>query len=114
MTEWVAGRFRIRNLVETDASSAVQEIFSQATPDTITGIRWLAPHFAHARGNLNGVVQSFLVSDDVHRIVIDTCVGNVKQRAPFKDFNGLQTDFLGRFVSLGWEPRMVTHVVTLL
>jgi glyoxylase-like metal-dependent hydrolase (beta-lactamase superfamily II) len=110
-TEWVVGRFRIRNLVETDASTAVQEIIGQATPEVIAGIGWLAPHFVDASGNLNGVVQSFLVSDGVHRIVVDTCVGNAKQREPFEDFDNLQTDFLHRFVKMGWDPRTVTHVV---
>jgi glyoxylase-like metal-dependent hydrolase (beta-lactamase superfamily II) len=109
--EWRVGRFRIRNLVETDASAAVQEIISQATPEAIAGIAWLTPHFADTQGKLKGVVQSFLVSDDVHRMVIDTCVGNDKRREPLDAFDHLQTDFLGRLSRLGWEPDTVTHVV---
>jgi len=109
--EWAVGRFRIRNLIETDASAAVRDIISQATREAIAGIGWLAPHFADASGNLRGVVQSFLISDDVHRIVVDTCVGNGKRREPFEDFNDLHTDFLSRFASLGWDPATVTHVV---
>ena len=46
--EWKVGRFRIRNLVETDAGSAIQEVISEARPDVIAGIVWLAPHFADA------------------------------------------------------------------
>jgi glyoxylase-like metal-dependent hydrolase (beta-lactamase superfamily II) len=110
-TEWVVGRFRIRNLVETDASSALREIINQATPEAISDIGWLAPHFADRDGNLTGVVQSFLISDDVHRIVVDTCVGNGKDREPFEDFDGLQTDFMRRLEGLGWQPSSVTHVV---
>ena len=109
--EWRVGRFRIRNLVETDAGSAIQEIISEARPDVIAGIAWLAPHFADTSGNLKGVVQSFLVSDEVHRIVIDTCVGNDKRRESLEAFDNLQTDFLDRLIRLGWEPETVTHVV---
>jgi glyoxylase-like metal-dependent hydrolase (beta-lactamase superfamily II) len=105
------GRFRIRNLVETDASAAVQEIISQATPQAIADIAWLTPRYADSQGKLKAVVQSFLVSDDVHRIVIDTCVGNDKGREPLDAFDHLQTDFLGRLSRLGWEPEAVTHVV---
>jgi glyoxylase-like metal-dependent hydrolase (beta-lactamase superfamily II) len=97
--------------VESDAGSAVQEIISQARPEAIAGIAWLAPHFADTLGNLKGVVQSFLVSDEVHRIVIDTCVGNDKSREGLEAFDDLQTDFLGRLSQLGWEPETVTHVV---
>jgi glyoxylase-like metal-dependent hydrolase (beta-lactamase superfamily II) len=109
--EWIVGSFRIRNLVETDASPAVQAIISQATPEAISSIRWLTPYFVDKRGNLKGVVQSFLLSDDVHRIVVDTCVGNAKQREPFEDFDDLQTDFMLRFEAFGWMPGTVTHVV---
>ena len=109
--EWRVGRFRIRNLVETDAASAIQEIISEARPEAIAGIAWLTPHFADRLGNLMGVVQSFLVSDEVHRIVIDTCVGNGKHREALDTFDNLQTDFLGRLGQLGWEPGTVTHVV---
>jgi glyoxylase-like metal-dependent hydrolase (beta-lactamase superfamily II) len=97
--------------VETDAGPAVQQIITQATPEVIAGIAWLAPHFADTMGRLTGVVQSFLVSDDVHRVVIDTCVGNGKHREGMESFDQLQTDFLSRFSRLGWEPETVTHVV---
>jgi glyoxylase-like metal-dependent hydrolase (beta-lactamase superfamily II) len=109
--EWAVGRFRIRNLIETDASAALREIISQATPEAIVGIPWLIPHFADSEGMLKGVVQSFLVSDDVHRLVIDTCVGNGKRRQAMDAFDDLQTDFLHRFSQVGWEPESVTHVV---
>ena len=49
-------------------------------------------------------MQSFLVSDEVHRIVIDTCVGNDKRREALETFDNLQTDFLDRLSQLGWEP----------
>ena len=109
--EWRIGRFRIRNLIETDASTAVQQIIRQASPEVIAGIAWLAPHFADTTGHLKGVVQSFLVADEVHRIVIDTCVGNGKHREALDDFDNLQTDYLRRLSQLGWEPKTVTHVV---
>ncbi len=109
--EWRVGRFRIRNLVETDASAAIQQIISQASPEVIAGIAWLAPHFADTKGNLKGVVQSFLVADEAHRMVIDACVGNGKHREALDDFDNLQTDYLSRLSQLGWEPETVTHVV---
>jgi glyoxylase-like metal-dependent hydrolase (beta-lactamase superfamily II) len=109
--EWHVGRFRIRNLVESDAGAAVQEIISQATPEAITGMAWLAPHYADPEGHLKGVVQSFLVSDENHRIVIDTCVGNDKRREALDAFDNLHTDFLDRLSQLGWKPETVTHVV---
>jgi glyoxylase-like metal-dependent hydrolase (beta-lactamase superfamily II) len=110
-TEWRVGRFRIRNLVETDASPAIGEIISQATPEAVADIGWLTPHYADTQGKLKGVVQSFLLADEDHRMVIDTCVGNEKYREPLDAFDNLQTDFLDRLSRLGWEPETVTHVV---
>jgi glyoxylase-like metal-dependent hydrolase (beta-lactamase superfamily II) len=60
---------------------------------------------------LKAVVQSFMVSDDTHRLVIDTCVGNAKHREALDAFDDLQTDFLPRFSQMGWEVETVTHVV---
>ena len=92
---------RIRNLVETDAGSAIQEIISEARPDVIAGIAWLAPHFADTSGNLKGVVHSFLVSDEVHRIVIDTCVGNDKRQGVARGVRQPSDGLLGS-VGSGW------------
>jgi glyoxylase-like metal-dependent hydrolase (beta-lactamase superfamily II) len=88
-----------------------QSMIPAAYPSEILTMPWLIPDWATEEGLLRLAVQSLLVDTPAARLVVDTCVGNAKQRSsPF--FHMLQTDFLATFEKAsGWSPDDVDAVV---
>ncbi len=73
-------------------------------------IDWLQPHFMDSDGFLIFVIQAFVVDTGERRIVVDTCVGNDKER-PYPEFHQRRTDFLGRLGEVaGVTPADVDYV----
>jgi hypothetical protein len=54
---------------------------------------WLRPHFADENGRVRMSIHAYLVESAGQRIIVDTCIGNDKQRS-FPGWNMLQTSFL--------------------
>jgi len=91
---WQIGDVRITSIVETDAGSVIQEGLEMATKEELDKVTWLRPHFVDDEGNLIAVVQSFFIEVGDKKILIDTCVGNDKNRVDIPVWSNLQTDFL--------------------
>jgi glyoxylase-like metal-dependent hydrolase (beta-lactamase superfamily II) len=71
---------------------------------------WLAPRFFSERGRMLLSIQAFVIRTPHHTVVVDTCIGNDKER-PIEDFSGLQTDFLERLHrQAGVTPNEVDYV----
>ena len=104
------GSSRLTSIREQDLTG-IDFLLPGATSDAIAAIDWLRPHFVDADGVLLGLVQAFVLEHDGHLIVIDTCVGNGKDLPIVADWTGLQTDFLERFRSAGFEPADVDVVL---
>jgi len=54
---------------------------------------WLRPHFADDNGRVRMSIHAYLLESAGKRIIVDTCIGNDKQRG-FPGWNMLQTSFL--------------------
>jgi glyoxylase-like metal-dependent hydrolase (beta-lactamase superfamily II) len=104
------GSSRITSIREQDLTG-IDRLLQGATSEAIGAIDWLRPHFVDADGVLLGLVQAFVLEHGGHLIVIDTCVGNGKDVPVVPDWTGLQTDFLERFRSAGFEPADVDVVL---
>src|SRR4029079_6853227 len=73
---------------------------------------WLQPTFANERGHLLQAIQSFVVQVDGITFVVDTGVGNHKQRGGgIPDFNMREGPFLEEFVAAGFPFESVDFVV---
>ena len=73
-------------------------------------MHWLAPRFFTGAGLMRLSIQAFVIRTPHHTIIVDTCIGNDKER-PNEDFNMLQTDFLERLHSAaGVRPGDVDYV----
>lgn len=73
-------------------------------------MEWLAPRFFTDGGLMRLAIQAFVVRTPHHTIIVDTCIGNDKER-PVEEFNMLQTDFLQRLNSqAGITPEQVDYV----
>src|SRR5206468_10144288 len=77
------GDVTITCVVEIDRSSfPTASMLPDSTPDAIAAHHgWLKPHFFDdAVGDLASRIQTFVVRTPRHTVLIDTCVGNDKNR----------------------------------
>ena len=103
---WQIGDVQIRRIVEmplTAQSGIMQRLIPEATPERLAAMPWLVPHFVDREGRMTGSIHTFVLQTASHKVVIDTCVGNDKQRTN-PDFNQLSTSFLADFKEAGFEP----------
>lgn len=110
------GDVDIIRLVEVDAVdfAPVGEIFPDHDPAVIEANKeWLAPdHFNLDNGLWRGCVQSYLLRSEGRTILVDTGIGNHKERPHFPIGTHLDTDFLDRLAAAGATPADVDIVVT--
>ncbi|MEU7835505.1 MULTISPECIES: MBL fold metallo-hydrolase [unclassified Nonomuraea] len=81
-----------------------------ATADVVARHAWLRPDFADRDGVLRLVSQSFAISADGLRILVDTGIGNGKTRAN-PAWHDLRTGYLDRLVAAGFPPESVDMVI---
>ncbi|MFE2868865.1 MBL fold metallo-hydrolase [Embleya sp. NPDC059259] len=82
----------------------------QATWDD--GAEWLAPHFLNSETNIvNSALQTWVLRSEGKTILVDTGVGNHKERPYAPVWSRLETDFLANLARAGVEPEDVDIVV---
>ncbi len=85
--------------------------------DAIEGERdWMEPHFLlpkdkMTKGVLNASLHTYVIRTPRFNILVDTCLGNDKQRHAIPDWNGLNTDYLAKIARLGLKPEEVHYVM---
>ena len=106
-TSWQIGDVRITRVVELTAERQPEFGYRNLTTEEILGQDWLKPHFATEDGKLISAIQAFVVESRGKRIIVDTCVGNDKERA-VPAWNKLQTAYLNHLeqadLQLAREP----------
>ncbi|MEU9991087.1 MBL fold metallo-hydrolase [Streptomyces sp. NPDC048045] len=85
-------------------------LLPDATPEVVTGEDWLRPDFADDQGVLRIDSHSFAFEVDGLRVLVDTGVGNGKERAN-PAWHDLRTDFLERLTAGGFAPDSVDLVI---
>lgn len=114
LEQWTVGSILITKLVEFEsrapASIFVAHALRGATEDEVLAIDWLRPKWVDEAGTIGAGVHSFLVQTADQRLVIDTGIGNDKDRVS-PGFNHCTSDFLERMTLAGWPPESVTGVV---
>jgi glyoxylase-like metal-dependent hydrolase (beta-lactamase superfamily II) len=79
--QWQIGNVKITKVVELEATGGSRFILPDATREAAQEIGWLYPHFADADGRLIMSIHALIVETPDRRIMVDTCLGNDKQRA---------------------------------
>jgi glyoxylase-like metal-dependent hydrolase (beta-lactamase superfamily II) len=94
MNRWEIGDVRITRFVEMETLSKGTFVLPDATLDNIQRAgEWLRPYFADENGRVRMSIHALLIESAGKRIIVDTCIGNDKQRG-FPGWNMLQTSFL--------------------
>ncbi len=81
------------------------------TEEVETHRHWLAPHFLDPEGTLIMSIHTYVVRTRHHTILVDTCVGNDKERSLFPGWNKMQGPFLQDLEAAGVKPEQVDYVL---
>jgi glyoxylase-like metal-dependent hydrolase (beta-lactamase superfamily II) len=110
MNRWRIGDVTITRIVELEATGGSRFILPDATPETVLRHRWLAPHFIDERGRLRMSVHALVVDTPSRRILVDTCIGNDKERS-IPAWSKLHGPFLDDLASAGCPPDSIDTVL---
>lgn len=108
---WTLGAVRVTSVKEVELPMPGSAIVPDATPEALVPHSdWLAPHFVTEDGRLRLLIQALVVESQGRRIVVDTCVGNDKERT-IPVFDQLETDFLGDLERAGFPRESIDTVL---
>jgi glyoxylase-like metal-dependent hydrolase (beta-lactamase superfamily II) len=110
MLTWRIGDVTITRILELEATGGSRFILPDATPEACRDIAWLAPHFADENGRLKMSVHALVIETPTRRIIVDTCIGNDKQRS-IPTWSNLQTTFLADLEAAGFAPGSIDTVL---
>ena len=106
------GRLRVSAVVERAGPTRPTWLLPDATPDAVERHRgWLAPRFLDDKGRLLQSIHTFIVQAPDRTVLIDTCVGNDKDRGGRAPFHMLRTSFLEDLTAAGFPPESIDVVV---
>jgi glyoxylase-like metal-dependent hydrolase (beta-lactamase superfamily II) len=111
MRSWTVGDITVTSVVEAEGATPGPFLFAAATPDEVLARHgWARGTFVDDDGMLLARVQALVISSGGRTVVVDTCVGNDKER-DLAAWNRLQVPFLERFREAGFDPLAVDAVV---
>lgn len=108
--EWRIGDVKVTRVVEIEGPRAPDYLFIGLNTEGVREQDWLRPQFATADGQLLGSIHTFVIESAGRRIIVDTCVGNDKERK-LPRWNRLQGDFLEKLASAGHPADKIDFVL---
>lgn len=109
MHKWQVGDVKITQIVELTTASLGPHLLPQATPEVLSAIPWMSP-FTDEDGRLILSMHSLILESQGQTIMVDTCVGNDKQRN-YPRWNLMQGDFLDKFSGAGFVTDQIDTVL---
>ena len=109
MHKWQVGDVKVTQIVELTTASLGPHLLPQATPELMADIEWMTP-FLDDRHRLVLSMHALVVESQGQTIVVDTCVGNDKQRS-YPKWNHMQGDFLTKFETAGFTTGQIDSVL---
>ena len=85
-------------------------ILPDATREACLPIDWMQPNFMDPEGNLIMSIHALVIDTGDKRIIVDTCIGNDKQRN-IPTWNNLQTNFLIDLEEAGYPKESIDLVM---
>lgn len=110
MNHWQIGDVSITRVVEMEVAGGTKFILPDATREACLPLEWMQPHFMDKDGNLVMSIHALVVDTGSRRIVVDTCIGNDKQRS-IPTWSNLQTSFLADLEKAGYPRETIDTVL---
>ncbi len=108
--KWRIGEVTVTRVVEIEATGGMSRIIPEATRERLREIGWLYPHFVDEGGRMRGSIHALIIETPDRTIMVDTCVGNDKERGNAA-WNQLQTTFLDDMAKAGYAIDQVDNVL---
>ena len=108
--EWTVGDVTITSIVEQDLDF-LNELIVTSSKEEIQKIEWLVPNYADDEGLLLGLIQSFVVTTPSCTLMVDTCVGNDKDRPVMDSWHKAHHAFMEHFRDAGFDPAKIDYVL---
>lgn len=108
--QWKVGDTTITKLEEI-VYPEFPDVIPAATPDVVKKVEWLFPHFVTDEGVLTLSVHSIIVDTGEAKIVVDTCIGNGRDRDPFEVMHMLSTSYMEDMKGAGYQPDAIDYVL---
>jgi glyoxylase-like metal-dependent hydrolase (beta-lactamase superfamily II) len=106
------GRVRISAVVERAGPTRPTWLLPDAGPEAVERHRhWLAPHFLDDRGRFLQSIHAFVLETPRLRVLVDTCIGNDKDRGGRPPFHMMHTRFLEDLGGAGFPPESIDLVL---
>jgi len=106
------GRLRIVTVVERAGPTRPTWLLPDAVPDAVERHRgWLSPHFLDDKGRFLQSIHTFVIEAPGFTALVDTCVGNDKDRGGRAPFHMMRTSFLEDLRAAGVAPEAVDVVI---
>jgi len=99
--KWRIGDVTVTRVVEIEATGGMSRVIPDAKRERLLEIPWMYPHFADENGRMRGAIHALIVEAPDRTIMVDTCVGNDKERGN-PAWNQLQTAFLDDMEKAGY------------
>ena len=108
---WRIGEVEVARIVEVNAwEDDITMLLPDATPAFVQQFKWLQPHFATPDGKMILSFQAFVLRSRGKTFMIDTCIGNDRQRE-FDVFTNMQTSFLADLNTAGFPAEQIDGVL---
>ena len=115
MSEFLIGDIEVTRIIDIEAPDfAPFEFFPDLTDDMLEPhLDWMHPRFLDPKSKkLVFAIQSYLLRTNRHTILIDSCIGEDKERTRFPNWNlRTNTDYLTKLATVGIAPESVDYVL---
>ena len=108
--KWRIGDVTVTRVVEIEATGGMSRVIPDAKRERLKEIPWMYPHFADENGRMRGAIHALIVEAPDRTIMVDTCVGNDKERGN-PAWNQLQTAFLDDMEKAGYVLDAIDNVL---
>jgi len=112
MNRWKIGNTTIHRVIEREELWEGPRLLPDATPENLKkDADWLYPMFVDEGGRIRLSIHAFVIESMGKRIVVDTCIGNDKERSSFPEWSHLHLPFLQRLEEVGCPRESIDRVV---
>ena len=112
MLQWKIGNVKVTRVVESEALWPATKLLPDATPEQLAkDADWLAPRFIDDKGNIKLSVHALVLESQGKKIIVDTCIGNDKERSMFPEWSHQNLPFLDHLASIGCPHDKIDRVV---
>ena len=108
--KWKVGDTTITKITEIIYPD-FSDVLPTATPEVVKKVKWLFPHFVTPEGKLSLSIHSLIVDTPGAKLVVDTCIGNGRDREPMSVMSNLNTSYLEDMIAAGYPPESINYVL---